>query len=949
MLPIFFMFITFLVLVAFLIVSLDKNLVLVNKMNDTSYLAMTKAEQLKLDVVQVQQYLTDISATRGLPGYDDGFEEAEKAAQDAKKVLGELAVIVPDQVSELNAIQATFDPYYETGIKMALEYIAGGPAQGNLIMGEFDKTAIAINDMVDQYKEKATSNIEGDIHEMTALNKKIIYLLLIAAFLFFIGILGVWFLMTKGIIRPVKILVEAADRLAVGDVDVEISSFAASKDEIGSLSHSLAIMIGNIKKQSSDALKMANGELSIEIVPKSDKDVLSASMKLIKDNLDALVCEMKDLTEAAKLGKLDVRGNVDCFHGGFRDIVSGVNDTLDGIVSPLNDAMIFIDKIADGEDAVRDTTKTYFGKFNELDHDLNSVGNTINTLLNEIGKLIDETAKGNLSYRADPRKLKGNYAAMAEGINHILDSLVSPLNTATDYLDKIGKGEIPDAITETYYGDFNKIKNSINLCISGLGGLVEGRDILVRMAQNDYSGRVDGSYLGIYSHIADSINTVVGEINHVINILSHVAEGNLNDLVRLKQIKTDPNQERLLAPQMITMIESINELVNETQKLSIAAIDGNLSVRGDASKFNGEYRSVVEGVNATLDAVIAPIEESSFVLHEMAKGNLHVVMEGTYRGGHDDMKKALNDTIFSLQAYISEISSVLNEMSKGNLDVSITADYKGDFVEIKDSLNNIVTSFSQVLGNISEASEQVNAGARQVSSGAQSLAQGSTEQASAIEELSASISEIVLHTKKNAATANQANALVSEAKDFAEKGNIQMIEMLESMSQINAASSNILKVIQVIDEIAFQTNILALNAAVEAARAGEQGKGFAVVAEEVRNLATRSAVAAKESTALIEGSISKASTGAKTADETAEALKGIVSRVENAADLVRSISDASNIQANDITQINTEIDHISQVVQNTSATAEESAASSEELTSQSEFLRQMVATFKLKS
>jgi len=201
----------------------------------------------------------------------------------------------------------------------------------------------------------------------------------------------------------------------------------------------------------------------------------------------------------------------------------------------------------------------------------------------------------------------------------------------------------------------------------------------------------------------------------------------------------------------------------------------------------------------------------------------------------------------------------------------------------------------------------------------------------------------------NAKNANQANELAEVAKSNAVKGNMQMKEMQKAMEEINESSSNISKIIKVIDEIAFQTNILALNAAVEAARAGQHGKGFAVVAEEVRNLAARSANAAKETTDMISGSITKVAAGTKIADETAVALNKIVEDVAKAADLVGDIAVASSEQATGIAQINQGIMQVSQVVQTNSATSEESAAASEELSSQAELLKTSVSKYNLKT
>ena len=261
---------------------------------------------------------------------------------------------------------------------------------------------------------------------------------------------------------------------------------------------------------------------------------------------------------------------------------------------------------------------------------------------------------------------------------------------------------------------------------------------------------------------------------------------------------------------------------------------------------------------------------------------------------------------------------------------------------------DLLDDHNHVLGNIREASAQVTTGSEQVASASHALAAGSTEQASALEQVSAAIDEIANRTKNNAAEASNANILVVEAKEGVVKGNYQMQEMMIAMDEINKSSVDISKIIKVIDDIAFQTNILALNAAVEAARAGAYGKGFAVVAEEVRNLAAKSAKAASETAELIENSISKVEKGSIIAAETGAALSEIVENIDKIVEIISGVAVASNEQATAITQIDMALGQVSQVVQSNSATSEQCAAASEELSNQAVRLRELIAGFKLR-
>ena len=577
-------------------------------------------------------------------------------------------------------------------------------------------------------------------------------------------ILGIW--LSSIISRPIKLLAESADKLALGDVNVNIKS--KSKDEIGKLMTSFGKMVDNIKDQASTAERIANGDFTENVVLKSENDILAKSMKSMIENLRNLLSETVSLTKAAVEGRLDTRGNAETFKGGYKEIITGVNQTL--------------------------------------------------------------------------------------------DSVIGPLNVAAEYVERISKGDIPAKITDKYNGDFNEIKNNLNTCI-----------------------------------------------------------------------------------------DAVSSLVADVMMLSKAAEEGRLDTRADASKHGGDFAKIVDGVNQTLTYVIEPVQEASEVLKEMAEGNLQLRVMGNFRGDHAEIKNALNNTLDALSSYVNEISSVLGEMANSNMVVGITNTYKGEFVQMKDAINLIASSLNEVLGEVGSAAEQVASGSRQVSDSSMSLSQGATEQASSIQQLTASIELIASQTKKNAENANDAKTIAEATKVNATQGNEQMQHMLKAMAEINDSSNNISKIIKVIDDIAFQTNILALNAAVEAARAGQHGKGFAVVAEEVRNLAARSANAAKETTAMIEGSIIKVEGGTKIANVTAEALNQIVEGIAKAVSLVSDIAVASTEQAIGVEQINQGIGQIADVVQTTSATSEETAAASEELSSQAEMLKNQIGKFKLKT
>jgi methyl-accepting chemotaxis protein len=396
--------------------------------------------------------------------------------------------------------------------------------------------------------------------------------------------------------------------------------------------------------------------------------------------------------------------------------------------------------------------------------------------------------------------------------------------------------------------------------------------------------------------LAESIRKIISSQKELADVASRVAKGEL-DLRIVERSEKD-----ILSRSMQQVLQSLSGLVEEAVALTKNAADGRLDERGHAEKFEGGYRAIVEGVNNTLDAVIHPINEALEILEQVAARDLTARVRGNYRG---------------------------------------------DFARIEEVLNKAVQNLDDALVQVSVGSEQVASASGQISGSSQSLSQSSSEQASSLEEVASSLQEMASMTKQNTSNAKEAQRLSEAARNSTVKGVDSMKRLSAAMDQIKESSDSTAKIVKTIDEIAFQTNLLALNAAVEAARAGDAGKGFAVVAEEVRNLAMRSADAAKNTSGLIEESVRKAEGGVSINQEVLRNLLEINEHSEKVTEVMAEIASASEQQNQGIEQINKAIEQMNQVTQATAAGAEESASAAEELTGQAAEMKSMVQAFRL--
>ena len=564
---------------------------------------------------------------------------------------------------------------------------------------------------------------------------------------------------------------------------------------------------------------------------------------------------------------------------------------------------------------------------------------TIRTGLSQYTKLLDDTVAVN-------DRMRNNRAAMNNAAQLFVDSLDTYLTAQTARLEaqinnREAQAQLLERLSKITEGN-NALDLGNDIRIAAWRAQAQRNPDIIRGAMTNFEG-------------------ITGVIEKIRPITIDA-----QDLRLLDQIQTAANSYRENTTALVANWLQAEELgqqrgqagyqvVGAAHSMAEAGIDATIRIADESiTALNNATWVLIIGllIALVIGVVIAffitrsitvPIGKTVTMLQEMGKGRIESRLKMERNDEIGTMAKTMDEFADTLQ---NQVVDSLQKLAQG--DLTFTAKPYDDRDVIGNALVKTNEDLNRIVGEILAATEQIAAGSGQVSSSSQSLSQGATESAASLEEITSSMTEMASQTKLNAENSTQANQLAGEARKAAETGNDQMEKMMIAMGEINQAGQNISKIIKVIDEIAFQTNLLALNAAVEAARAGRHGKGFAVVAEEVRNLAARSAKAAKETAELIEGSVAKTENGTEIAAQTAESLQAIVTAITKATDLVGEIAAASNEQAQGISQVNEGLSQIDQVTQTNTANAEEGAAAAEELSSQADHLRGLMATFTVK-
>ncbi len=581
----------------------------------------------------------------------------EKTSEIITKTLDTLNNTIKSERGKeiLNSIAEHRKIYLQDRTKLLDLYFAGKKDEAvEFLLNDLRKSQQAYMDdynVLISYQTELTYKSIDEAHETYQTLKTVIIGLAIFALAFAILMA---FLITKGITKSLSKAVAAADSIAKGNINVDLDTKA--KDETGILLNSMKEMVSTLKK---------------------------------------LTGELNRLSRAAVDGKLDTRADIKQFQGEFQNITIGFNDTLDAVIGPLNVTAEYVDRISKGDIPPR-ITDNYNGDFNEIKNNLNQCIDAVELLVKDANMLSQAAIQGKLDTRADANKHLGDFRAIVQGVNSTLDSVIGPLNVAAEYVDRISKGDVPPKITDNYNGDFNEIKNNLNQCIDAVNLLVTDAKMLAKAAVD---GKLDtradamkhqGDFRAIVKGVNDTLDSVIGPLNVAAEYVDRIAKGDIPPKITdnyngdFNEIKNNLNQ----------CIDAVNLLVSDANLLSNAAIEGKLSTRADATRHQGDFRKIVQGVNETLDSVINPMMVAADFIAKVSRGDDLEDITKEYKGDFNIIKNNINQTKKILYGLIGEVQNLVSAAVEGKLDTRANSElYNGGW-------NTIISGFNQVLDSV---------------------------------------------------------------------------------------------------------------------------------------------------------------------------------------------------------------------------------------------------------
>ncbi|MGC4115353.1 MAG: HAMP domain-containing protein [Myxococcales bacterium] len=566
--------------------------------------------------------------------------------------------------------------------------------------------------------------------------------------------IGLLWLVTGSIVRPVRRAVEAVLQVAEGDCEVEVD--ASGTDEIGDLGRALQTMVTSQQAMAGAADAVGRGDLSVAVQPRSDRDLLAKALVAMIRSIRGVVGDVQKLSQAAMAGQLSTRADATQHQGEFQQIVEGVNGTLDSVIAPLHTAADYLERISKGQipEAVREDFR---GDFNAVKQSLDRVICAVRALSDDAQMLSSAAVEGRLGARADASRHEGDFRRIVEGVNATLDAVLGPLQVAAKCVDDISKGRIPPKISAPYRGEFATLKDNLNTCIDAVNALIRDVQTLSSAAlEGRLSARADatrhgGDFRRIVEGVNATLDAVTGPLGLAAASLEKISKGEIPPPIT-EDLRGDFGAVKA---SLNRCIDAVNALVADARRLSTEALAGRLSTRADASRHGGDFRKVVEGVNATLDAVIGPVNDATQVLQALA--------------GQD-------------------------------LCARVTGDYSGDHAKIKDAVNATADSLHDAMGQVARSVEALAGSSREVASTSQSVSQGASEQASALEETTRNLEQMASMTHSNADHTQEAHKLAQTAKSAADGGSESMGRMSQAMERIRRSSEGTAAIIRDINE-----------------------------------------------------------------------------------------------------------------------------------------------------